>query len=280
MFYSNIFSLINFDKKSSRGYFHGSVFERHDKSEGLIVVISLHDVPMTKAFTIETKEIREDLSLNVDSAGYYPKLETHWMSVRQQRIFICLVFFAIGFSAITALSLALIGWLALDTAAYILVWPAMVTWLLVGFLYPSYGKLALKGFIIGLLACLLYDCMRFIAIAFSLWSDFIPKIGMLLLHSEKPNWIVGYIWRYIGDGGLMSVSFVVAYRLLEPKLDVRIASVLFGIIIWLFLLAIIYLIPPGILFVLTPTTFFLSLLGHIIYGFSIGVLYRILIYST
>jgi hypothetical protein len=199
------------------------------------------------------------------------------MSALQQRIYISLIFFAIGFSAITALAIAIIGWLPLDIAAYVFVWPSLITWLVVGFLYPEYGKLALKGFIIGLLACLFYDCMRFAAIGLGLWRDFIPGIGMLLLHTNKPDWVIGYIWRYVGDGGFMSVAFVMGYRLLQPKLDVRTAALLFGIVIWLCLIGTILMVPRGRLFPLTPMTFSLSLLGHVIYGLSIGFLYPVFI---
>jgi hypothetical protein len=206
-------------------------------------------------------------------------LDKHWMSLRQQHIYMSLVFFAVGFSAITALAIAIIGWLPLDTAGYVFVWPSLVTWLVLGILYPKYGKLALKGFIIGMLACLFYDCMRFTSIALGLWGDFIPRIGMWLLHTNKPDWVIGYIWRYVGDGGFMSVAFVMGYYLLKPKLDVRVAALAFGIAIWVCLIGTILLAPHGteMLFPLTPVTFSLSLLGHIIYGLSIGYLYRIFI---
>jgi hypothetical protein len=203
-------------------------------------------------------------------------LHNHWMSVRQQHIFISLIFFAIGFSAIMALTIAIFGWLSLDIAAYLLIVPSLMTWLLIGILHPDYGKLALKGFFIGILACFFYDTMRFAAITLGLWGDFIPRIGMWLLHTHKPDWVIGYIWRYVGDGGFMSVAFVVGYRLLKPALDVRIAALIFGIAIWLCLIGTILLAPYGsqMLFQLTPITFSLSLLGHIIYGLAIGFLYH------
>jgi hypothetical protein len=208
-----------------------------------------------------------------------PGLQKHWMSMSQQHIYITLVFFAVGFSAITALAISAIGWFPLDIGAYVLVWPSLIIWLVLGILYPSYGKLALKGFVIGLLACLFYDCMRFVTIWLGLWSDFIPEINKLLFHTDKPDWVVGYIWRYVGDGGFMSVAFVVAYRLLRPKLDVRVAALSFGLAIWVCLVATILLTPQGqgTLFPLTPITFSLSLLGHIIYGLSIGFLYPVFI---
>ena len=237
----------------------------------------LPDPPITESLPISQYALRdhpERSSTTESMVGLQ-----HWMSVRQQHVYLSLIFFAVGFSAITALAIAIIGLLPLDIATYIFVWPSIITWLVLSILYPKYGKIALKGFIIGMLACLFYDCMRFAAIALGLWGDFIPRIGMWLFHTNKPDWVVGYIWRYVGDGGFMSVTFVMGYYLLKPKLDVRIAALFFGVAIWACLIGTILLAPHGaeMLFRLTPVTFSLSLLGHIIYGLSIGYLYPIFI---
>jgi hypothetical protein len=262
---------------------HGDSYQDRDSSPQLprhsdVRTEAPSDVPTTRHISIPMHSLRalsEGSQITESLAG----LHKHWMSVRQQHIYMSVVFFAVGFSAITALAIAIIGWLPLDIAAYILIWPSLVTWLVLGILYPKYGKLALKGFVIGILACLFYDCMRFVTIALGLWGDFIPKIGMLLLHTDKPDWVIGYIWRYIGDGGFMCVTFIMGYHLLKPKLDVRVAALAFGSVIWLCLIGTILLAPHGTdkLFPLTPVTFSLSLLGHIIYGLSIGFLYRIFI---
>jgi len=208
-----------------------------------------------------------------------PDYTKHWISTHQQRTFMSVIFFTTGFSAMAALAIAIIGWVSLDTAAYLLVCPSLVIWLVISVLYPDYGKLALKGFIIGLLACFFYDCMRFVSIELGLWGDFIPRIGMWLLHTNKPNWLIGYTWRYVGDGGFMGIAFVVCYCQLKPPLDVRIAALAFGLAIWLCLVGTILLAPHGteLLFRLTPITLSLSLLGHMIYGLSIGFLYPVFI---
>jgi hypothetical protein len=245
------------------------------------VLIKKADAPkveITEPLSIHALSV-DDASDNSRTTEPLPDPDKPWMSVLQQRIYLSLIFFAIGFSAITALAIAIIGWLPLDTATYIFIWPSLITWLVIGLLYPDYGKLALRGFLIGILACFFYDCMRFTTIALGLWGDFIPRIGMWLFHTNKPDWVVGYIWRYVGDGGFMSVAFVVGYHLLKPKLDVRIAALAFGIAIWLCLVGTTLLAPHGteMLFPLTPITFSLSLLGHIIYGLSIGFLYPVLV---
>jgi hypothetical protein len=189
-------------------------------------------------------------------------------------IFMSLAYFAIGFSPITALAIAIIGWLPLSSAALLLVLPSMVLGISLALLFPSYGKLALKGMVIGLIAVFLYDCMRVPFILTGIWGDFIPKIGMWLLGTSHPDWVIGYVWRYLGDGGCMGMSFTVAYSVLKPRLDSRVAALGFGIAIWLCLLGTLVLAPHGeeLLFKLTPTTLSLSLLGHLIYGTAIGIL--------
>lgn len=198
--------------------------------------------------------------------------DTLWITGKRLDIFMSLAYFAVGFSPITAL--AIIGILPLSTLALIIVWPSVVLGIVLACLFPRYGKLALKGLVIGPIAVFLYDCMRVPFIIAGVWGDFIPKISMWLLNTSQPNWIIGYIWRYLGDGGFMGMAFTTAYCTLKPRVDSRIAALGFGIAIWLCLLLTIILAPHGeaMLFKLTPTTFSLSLLGHIIYGASIGLL--------
>jgi hypothetical protein len=116
--------------------------------------------------------------------------------------------------------------------------------------------------------------MRFASIAAGLWGDFIPKIGMWLLNTNHPDWLLGYLWRYIGGGGMMALAFVVVFVMLKPRIPALAAALLFGIGIWVCLVLTILIAPQGaeMLFKLTPTTLALSLLGHIIYGTSIGIL--------
>jgi hypothetical protein len=188
--------------------------------------------------------------------------------------FIGVAYFAIGFSPITALAIAIIGVLPLSTGMILIVLPATLLGVGLSLWFPVYGKLALKGLLIGLIAVFLYDCMRVPFILTGVWGDFIPKINMLLFNTSQPNMIVGYIWRYVGDGGYMGMAFTVAYCILKPRVDSRIAGVGFGLAIWVCLLGTLVLAPHGqeMLFKLTLTTLSLSLLGHLIYGISLGML--------
>jgi hypothetical protein len=127
-------------------------------------------------------------------------------------------YFAIGFAPITALAISLIGWLPLSVSAWLVVGPAAVGGLLLGVSFPRYGRLALTGFGIGIAAVACYDGVRAPFILLGIWGDFIPNIGKWLLGSPQPNWLVGYLYRYVGDGGGMGMAFTVAYSLLRPRL--------------------------------------------------------------
>jgi hypothetical protein len=197
------------------------------------------------------------------------------MCERHLGILMSLAYFAIGFSPITALAIAIMGWLPLGTTTLLFVLPSTAVGIGLALRFPYYGKLALKGLLIGLVAVFLYDCMRVPFILSGAWGDFIPHINMWLFNTDEPNWVVGYVWRYVGDGGFMGMAFTVAYCVLKPQqVSLRVATVGFGVGIWICLVLTLLLAPHGqeMLFKLTPTTITLSLLGHLIYGFSIGML--------
>jgi hypothetical protein len=196
------------------------------------------------------------------------------MRGRRLDVFIGVTYFAIGFSPITALAIAIFGVLALPVSTLLFVLPSTVLGIGVALRFPAYGKLALKGLLIGLMAVFLYDCMRVPFIIAGVWGDFIPNINKWLFTTSQPNWVVGYVWRYLGDGGFMGMAFTVAYSTLKPRVGCRRAALAFGLAIWICLVLTLLLAPHGqqVLFKLTPTTLSLSLLGHLIYGISIGML--------
>jgi hypothetical protein len=199
----------------------------------------------------------------------------------QQRLNLTMsaVYFAVGFAPITALAISLMGWLPLSISAPLIVGPAAVIGLLLGVIFPRYGHLALKGFCVGVVAVACYDGLRVPFILLGIWGDFIPNIGKWLLDSPHPNWAVGYLYRYVGDGGGMGMAFVAAYSLLRPKVRCWLAATGFGIAIWGCLMLTLVLAPNGqeLMFRLTPISFTLSLLGHVVYGVTIGVTLTLLL---
>ena len=81
-------------------------------------------------------------------------------SVCTRDVFIGVAYFAIGFSPITALAIAIISVLPLPVTTLSFVLPAALLGTGLALRFPAYGKLALKGLMIGLVAVFLYDCMR------------------------------------------------------------------------------------------------------------------------
>jgi hypothetical protein len=188
-----------------------------------------------------------------------------------------LAYFAIGMSPIAALALSIAGLWTLPTGTLLLVLPMGLLGIALARRYPHCGRLALAGLAAGLIAVFLYDCTRVPFIMAGAWGDFIPKIGGWLLSTDKPNRVVGYLWRYIGNGGGMGMAFTFLFasflRTSSARINFR-SGVLFGVAIWLCLLVTILVSSRGeqMLFKLTPVSFVLSLLGHLVYGAVLGVL--------
>jgi hypothetical protein len=182
--------------------------------------------------------------------------------------------FAVGFAPITSLAGAIIGVWTLPESTLLFVLPAMTAAIAAGIYFPRIGRLVLTGFAFGVVSVLLYDAFRVPLVFFGAWGDFIPKIGGWLLGTNERNALVGYLWRYIGNGGGMGLAFTAVYSLLRPRIDARAAGVLYGIGVWLCLLGTLFIAPRGaeMLFKLTPLSFAASLIGHLIYGAVLGAL--------
>jgi hypothetical protein len=106
------------------------------------------------------------------------------MNGKQFACFMSAAYFAIGFAPITALAMAIIGVVPLAESTLLMVLPATLLGIGLGVWFPAYGKLALKGLLIGLVAVFLYDGMRIPFILSGIWGDFIPKINMLLFNTS------------------------------------------------------------------------------------------------
>lgn len=185
----------------------------------------------------------------------------------QKRFLIGGLFVALGLSPLTTLALSLIEVVPLYYGALFGVLPLLVCAGGLGVRVPSVGQCAVQGGLIGLLAVFLYDCTRIPFLLLGGWPDFISTIAMHLWPGAEPNWIVGYVWRYLGNGGGMGLAFTVPYRMTAPRMSVWPLAVGYGVAIWLCLIATLFLMPEAtVLFELTPLTVSMSLLGHVVYG--------------
>jgi hypothetical protein len=182
------------------------------------------------------------------------------------------VYFILGFTPITALALSLTEIVPLYQSVLWGLLPLTAIGGLIGLYDRALGQVAGTGLLIGLLAVLLYDGTRIPFLLAGLWADFIPEIATHLVPGMEPNWILGYLWRYLGNGGGMGMAFVVAYVLLRPGLNVWGLGVGYGVAIWCCLLTTLGLMPAEAdpLFPATPLLLVVSFVGHVVYGLGLA----------
>ncbi|WP_437738280.1 hypothetical protein [Sorangium sp. So ce1335] len=200
------------------------------------------------------------------------------LSLVQQRrdIWIPLAFGAIGFTPIVCLSLAIFEIAPLHVSTPAVVLPSFIAAIALGVRFPRYGRIAAKGYLISLAGVLLYDAERAPWMLTGAWSDFVPRIGAFLLDREQEHAALGYAWRWLGNGGGMGITFVMVYPLLSRRRNVVHSALVYGVFIWLCMIVTLLVAPRGeeMLFELTPKTLAFSLLGHLVFGGTIGALMR------
>ncbi|MEJ2868932.1 hypothetical protein WCD74_14260 [Actinomycetospora sp. OC33-EN08] len=182
-----------------------------------------------------------------------------------------------------AISAHVFGLITMNWSAALLVIPLAVTILALSLFDPHpEDRVILHGFVWGIVACALYDVFRLDTVyMLGWWADFIPTMGTWIIgdgSSTAAGAWVGYLWRYIGDGGGIGVTFFVGAAFLglhrRPAGVVVASAVAFAVFpVWSGLIATVWLAPRGqrMMFPLTPTTLTLSLIGHLIFGLIMGL---------
>ena len=190
-----------------------------------------------------------------------------------------LILLVAGAMPVLSIPLAVMGVISMTEEALFLVIPlAILTMVLMAHGSPE-SVWALKGLIAGLVAVSAYDAMRIPMIIAGVWPDFIPHLGGWVLGIDRGDLFIGYLWRYLGDGGGIGMAFFVFCRLVaavRPSLitaQPMLLSIGYGIFIWFGLCATVVVIPNGsnMLFAMSPVNFTLSLVGHLIYGAVLGL---------
>ncbi|MGH3855697.1 MAG: hypothetical protein ACRDR6_19855 [Pseudonocardiaceae bacterium] len=181
------------------------------------------------------------------------------------------VHLALSSIPVLAISADVFGWVSLHTVAVWVMPPLLVAVAAMTLGRPQHSdRLVLAGFLWGLVACAGYDAFRLPSVyVMHLWGDFFGAVGGWATESES-NYLVGYLWRYIGDGGGIGVAFFTL------AVTLRIASWSRR---WVFTLAVGYVVCPvwaGLiltdllaprgraLFSLSLTTVTATLVGHLI----------------
>jgi len=177
-----------------------------------------------------------------------------------------MIFVALGFTAIGPLALAYIEVMPLPVSARLILLPAALVVIALGLRYREWGRRALIGWVAGIIATIIYDCLRLGLVQVGIWGDPIPGIGRLLLDNPDASWVWGYAWRFMGNGGGMAIAFTML-----PWRGVR-AGVIYGTMICLGLVAVLAFWPVAQehFFPLTPITAAGGMAGHWVYGAVLG----------
>ncbi len=192
-----------------------------------------------------------------------------------------LIVCALALTAISAIACHVLGWCDLYWSARVVVIPAFCLIAMLAFKHPNLGKKILKGWLYGLMAVSIYDLSR-IPFMMAGWGDFIPTIGDWILGESDVHPIVGYAWRYIGNGGGLGIVFV----LMNHYFPVNIHRVLLGLLYGLFVFSCLDLVlvssknAQNMMFELTSLNVVGSMVGHIVYGSVLGILSYYRVYES
>lgn len=208
----------------------------------------------------------------------------HWrlfgrsISFRLGRDFwIRLLYIVLGPSAIIGLTLAYMEILPLGIIFAAFVLPSYLIMLVVGILFPEWGRRAAVGFAAGFIATVIYDVVR-LGLTFGLGlPDPIPHIGLLLLGPDiyfgsDQWWWVGHLWRFLGNGAGMGI----VYAMLSNWWFNMKGGWIYGEIIGTGMFVILLLFPVAQfhLFVLNPIVTINGILGHWAYGMTLGWIFK------
>ncbi|MDD7966752.1 hypothetical protein [Actinomycetospora lemnae] len=182
-----------------------------------------------------------------------------------------------------AISAHVFGLITMQMSAGILVIPLAAAVVALTVLAPHTGdRVVADGMIWGIVGCAIYDGFRLTTVhVFGWWADFIPVMGTWITGNPDDltaGAVVGYLWRYIGDGGGIGITFFAlacAFGLQRwSRRAVVGASIAFSVFpVWAGLMGTVAIAPRGqtMMFPLTWVTVTLSLIGHLIFGWIMGL---------
>jgi len=176
---------------------------------------------------------------------------------------------------VLSISAHVFGVISIDRAALFLVLPMALVAGILALGRSAEATLFRRGVLAGLVAVTLYDSTRMPFVLSGIWPDFIPDVGGWVIASDEPNAFLGYFWRYLGNGGGMAAFFVLACAVLGLRRHLVPLAVGYGVFVWSGLMGTVLLSANGesLLFEITPLSFTLSLIGHLVYGAVLGLLY-------
>ncbi|TND09014.1 MAG: hypothetical protein FD123_1868 [Bacteroidetes bacterium] len=193
----------------------------------------------------------------------------------QRHLFTPACFLVVGFLPVSAIVFHCLGVLPLQLCLSSLILPLFALACCAGTFTPYVGRMAWQGWLAGIVAVALYDLSRVPFILFG-WSDFIPKIGAWLSNTDQPDAVIGYLWRYIGNGGGLGIAFFMILYFIGNRPHIIRTGIIFGLFVFscLMLILLVFREAQDIMFRITPLSFAGSLTGHIVYGAALGFMAR------
>lgn len=185
--------------------------------------------------------------------------------------FIRLLFIVTGFIPVSCIALHVMEIVSLHQTAVFVTVPAFLLLVFVGLKHNRIGKLALKGWLAGIIAVALYDIAR-VPFILAGWDDFVPHLGNWILNEEGNHGLLAYTWRYMGNGGGMGIAFMLLMKKGLSKKEYLYKGLWYGLFIFSNLIFTLIVSPNGqkMMFKITALNFTGSLFGHIIYGLIVG----------
>ena len=191
-----------------------------------------------------------------------------------------MLFLLLASLPILEISADVFGLVSHRTSGTVLLLPLVAVLATVVTFFPhATDSIVARGLVAGMVACLVYDGFRLFAVYVLGWmGDFIPTMGTWITGDAHNGALVGYIWRYLGDGGGLGVAFyLVAFAAgLQHWSRPRVVLTAVGYAIfpvWTGLIATVALAPHGeqMMFRLTPSAIAITLIGHLVFGFVLGL---------
>lgn len=193
------------------------------------------------------------------------------------------VYLALAGIPVLSITAHVFGWVSMYTVTLFVLPPLLVAVAAFVLFRPDRSdRVMLAGFLWGLVACAGYDASRLPTVyGMHLWGDFFGSVGGWAIGSESTNYLVGYLWRYIGDGGGIAVTFFALAATLRigtwSRWQVLVLGVGYAVFpVWAGLILTDLFAPAGHeLYPISATTLIVSLVGHLIYGLILGYGYWI-----
>lgn len=192
----------------------------------------------------------------------------------EKKIQPCAACFAVaGLLPVSSIALHCAGLISLENCLSFLILPILFFALALASFKPALLKLVFQGWVAGIVAVTFYDLVR-IPFILAGWEDFIPHISFFLTGSDDHAYLIGYLWRYAGNGGGLGIAFFLLAEQYGWKKYVVSNGVTFGLGVFASLLILLVIFPQAqeLMFEISPLSFFGGLAGHIVYGFVLGKL--------